>query len=1612
MPRAAHLDERSYRALCREAAIAASFRHPSLPRVHAVERTEGQAYIIMEYVPGETLASELLAGRLPEARVRGLMIHLAEALAVVHRHGWVHRDVKPANIVVGLDGRAHLLDFGLATGASEGGEDVAVGSFSYAAPEQTGMLRRPLDARADLYALGAVAFECLTGRPPFAAADPGELIRLHATQPAPDLAGACSAEMAAVVARLLAKDPDDRYQSAWKLLFALEAQGQHRSTLEAPATTLIGRQTELDSLRRHLRRATGSAGGFVLVEGPPGCGKSSLIRELLRDEPPDLVQLFCKCTKADTTPMAPIRAALDAYCEAVLSEAGEALERLRTATLPHAAHLVSLSDSLGRILDLPPSAAEPASADRFRSAVADTLIKVGALNKGLVVVVDEVQWADDSTLRLLRQLAAASAMFPVLLLVTSRDTQDTAADMARFQRLCGAEVSDRLRLQPLSCDAIAEILTEELGHLNLPEGLAAKIHQRTQGSPLAAKEFARALRDAGVLRPAWDSWELDHRELTGLELPSDVMALILRRVGLLSPRARNVLGAAAVLGSVFAIDVLTEVAETDTETVLTAIAAASQAQLVERDGPNHRFVHDRVLEAFLRGLEPDERRAMHRRASTAFSARVTKDANLIFAVARHLMDADEPSDQEATVDACLRAGTLALQNAAETEAYELLTAALGYRRRTGQIPSVEHLFALGQACVRTARVDEALAHLRAALGRTENPRQRAGLRDLLADAHLIDHRTSEANRECHLAFAELHASYPALQPLQVLYGLWLAVLCATIIATGRGLGTAKGHAAGRHLLLARLYRQTARIQYFESKTYELALSSLFGLYSALRIDSRAETVLGLGGLGVAFGFMGWRRLAERILAVGHARAGGQATHQATIAAHACWTHDLAGEGRPLLERFQTTLDRYEQQLDSWVWGNLHGAYCLNLISRGLVEPCHARALRGLRREEKAGAHGLSGRAMTFAEVYAGASLAMLARHSEAFAHLETARIAVEADADDVFTANIYLGGKLLYLMEQGETGAAIDEVCDAHEALGLPARATAIYLRYFWAFQGWARLHQLRWGPKRDGPLRHEQLRSALATLRREANVPALRCHLEVLEAALAAHEDRGPAALRHVKRAEDLAMKVGNPLVRFEAAWIRGLLRHAAGDMAGARDEVVVAHALATRHSWVRRAGQVVRYFHLESTKGSRSRDSSSRTPEAVRVGRQLDALLQMSLAAAEELAPRRRAQIVLDEIVRLLAAERGLLFLVGEQDPDTLELFVGRDALGVDINDASTSSQTVVRRAQRQRRAVVLSGTDRGELLEVDSFVAHGLRSVMAAPVTLRDRVLGVVYVDSRLVRGIFNHEDLQVFQALANHLAVALETSRVAEEIRHARDRALEASEAKSHFLATMSHELRTPINVIKGYTELVREDLDPDEQIDLIQDLDRVLEASGQLLHLVSGVLEVTELETDRLQPEFLPIELPALARDLELQVLHDVERSGNQLEVCCADDLPLLISDRARLARMLEALLVNAAKFTQNGAIKLEIWGSEDGHQTHFAVSDTGIGIAPEEQDRVFDAFYQVDMSTTRRHGGVGIGLELCQRVAEFLGGSIQLESEVGAGSRFEIVLPTRPEQAS
>jgi len=266
----------------------------------------------------------------------------------------------------------------------------------------------------------------------------------------------------------------------------------------------------------------------------------------------------------------------------------------------------------------------------------------------------------------------------------------------------------------------------------------------------------------------------------------------------------------------------------------------------------------------------------------------------------------------------------------------------------------------------------------------------------------------------------------------------------------------------------------------------------------------------------------------------------------------------------------------------------------------------------------------------------------------------------------------------------------------------------------------------------------------------------------------------------------------------------------------------------------------------------------------------------------------------------------------------------------------------------------------------------------------------------------------------QPLTHAFAMEITRRREAEKIAHNAQidkmRAEAANEAKSRFLANVSHELRTPLNAIIGYSEMLEEDARDEGDKVASADANRIQVAAKHLLHLINEILDLSKIEAGKMDIYYEPFDVFQVIEDISNTIQPAMRKNRNQLSIDCDDKIGFMICDMIKLRQMLFNLLSNAAKFTSDGKIDLKVQREDvDGHDwLVFKVCDTGIGIEPAKQQKLFDAFVQADNSTTRKYGGSGLGLAISRKFCEMLGGQLVLESSPGAGSTFTVRLPAEP----
>jgi predicted ATPase/signal transduction histidine kinase len=774
---------REVERLEREYRMAAGVTSPAVVKPLAFERYEGRPALVFEDFGGTSL-DRLMSGRMALGRFLDLAIAVTAALAEVHRRGIIHKDIKPANLIVNEATReVKVAGFGIASRLPREHQTprnpaLVEGTLAYMSPEQTGRMNRPMDQRTDLYSLGVTFYEMLTGTLPFAPRDPFEWVHCHiARVPAApaDVVPGIPAVVSAIVTKLLAKTAEDRYQSARGLkhdletcLHAWESAGyidpfplgdRDASDHLLIPQKLYGRQPELAVLHEALGRVTATGTTeLVFVSGPSGVGKSTLVRELpaaVVGRP--VLFLAGKCDPYKRK--SPYAAIVQAFRELILDlltegDAQVALwrQRLQQALGSNGQLIVNLIPQLELVIGPQAPVATLSLADaqaRFFRVFERFIAAFAVKDRPLVLFLDDLQWSDAGSLALIELISGGGG--PLLVVGAYRDqevgpTHPLAQTTDRLRRARARLVE--LSLGPLAPEHIQDLLGEAL-HWAPEEArpVAALVAQKTGGNAFFAIQFLSMLYEEGLLEfdEASEAWRCDLAKLTAQGFTDNIADLMATRVSRLPSSARELLLLAAYAGNVTDVGLLASLRQQTEEGVHEALMEAVREGLLERQESSYRFAHDRIRQAAYLLVPEPARAALHLRIGRELLRRVPPE-RLPEAVFEVVSQLDRAGLEITDARERLRAAELNLLAARKASASNARAAALEYLRagegflgsERRQHPEVAVPLALERAdCeLLEGKLAEAERGLSLLLDEETTPAERAGIYRRLQWVHL------------------------------------------------------------------------------------------------------------------------------------------------------------------------------------------------------------------------------------------------------------------------------------------------------------------------------------------------------------------------------------------------------------------------------------------------------------------------------------------------------------------------------------------------------------------------------------------------------------------------------------------------------------------------------------------------------------------------------------------------------------------------------------------------------------------------------------------------------------------------------------------------------------
>ncbi|MFP2909541.1 AAA family ATPase [Pyxidicoccus sp. 3LFB2] len=1625
---------------------------PAAVRTLSLESSGARFALVFEDTGGSFL-DELLGGPMELGRALDLAVGIAEALADLHGHGVIHKDVCPENLVVEPGtGHVRLTDFAL---ASHGGSERSsllpmprqvVGSLPYLSPEQTGRMDRLLDARTDLYSAGVVLYRVFTGQLPFHAEDPLGWIHSHlARTPRPlvELQPQLPAVVSDLVLRLLAKAPEDRYPTAQALRidllncrqqwtanqriepFALGT-GDAPGQLRTPQLLQL-REAELAQLRSAFERvATTKLPEWVLVVGEAGVGKSSLVTQL-RSTVLDQGGLFLtgKFDQQQEAPYAafarafqplflhlaseeePVRARWRERLDAALGTSGQLIADL----IPE---LLLLTGPLPEAAPLPPVEAQGRFLQVFRQ-----LLEVLTAEHPVTLFLDDLHWADEASLRLIQHLVSHPAPHPLLVLGACRNRDRAPSDPLAFtlgQLTKGQTRVTELTLLPLSRKDCAQLIGDTLGaDPQTLAPLAALVCDKTHGNPFFTLQLLFALHRAGLV--TFDRgrgvWRWSAHRIRALELSEDVLELMLDKLRRLPAVTQEALRLAACLGATVELEPLIVTSGLSEEALRTALDLAVREGLLLHRDSSYRFSHDRVQQAAYALLAPEERAATHLRIGRKLLAHTPPQVlpERVFTLVGQLNQGTWLMDALDERIATARLDLLAARRAKAASAYGAAIRYLqaGLALLAPEPWTVDHDLAQSlyleeaesELCAGNLDMAEHLLGLLLVHART--PAERAGAYRAQIDLHTTRGALGPAidsASACLRQYGIELSPHPTLEQLEEADRSVEQLLGEQPIEALLGLAPMRDADMEAAMSVLAAFLPTA--YFYNPQLHHLVACQMMLL--TLRHGLTSASTVGL----TAYGFE---------LVITHKQYA-RAASFARVALALVERHGfIADESKVCLLAGVTLLPWVEPARSLYVFierGLRAGrrAGDVFFVGLGLFHRCLLALTAGERLEE------VDRAARAAAEFTRGVGTEPLLICAEIVQHfiqalrgrspalplerLEEAAFAERVSRNPPFVSFWYRFHRLELHLVLGNRAAALAEARQLSGLIvaqrGQYAEAHAVFMvALALAAHGEEAPAEEQAGLRAELDAHHAFLRNLAAFC--PANFLAFEA---LVTAEVARQQGRTEEAGESYERALQAARASGYVQYAALAAELAARFYRSRGLRTIA--EAYLQEAWSAWQEW----GAETKLRQLEQLHPRLEERLSRVLPHRLYAEpAQLDAraMVHASQVLSQEIVLPRLLEKLLRSALEQAGAERGFLMTLEEGRPlvrvaaQLMESGIQVTVFGEPAAPGGRLPGSLLTHVQRMRQPVLLDDASQPNPFASDPYFASlGVHSVLCIPLVRQADLAGMLYLENNQLAGAFTSERILTLEVLAAQAAISLENARLYQA-------AQEAVRVRDDFLAIASHELKTPITAMKLQVQSIRramgtraQEAHPEDRlVPLLKTFERHV---SRLAYLADEMHEVSRLKAGALALALEELDLSGLVR-AQVDALAD-----RLTAAACPVELDFGATvvgrwDRLRLGRLVTSLLLNAMKFGAGQPITVRT--RVTGGFARLEVQDRGAGVDRADQARIFERFEQA--VPAHHYGGLGLGLYLARQTVLAHGGTISVESALGAGATFVVDLP-------
>lgn len=1378
----------------RESTLAARFNHENLLKIYDFGLFENIPYVCMELIEGGTLTDLMKSKVLSSDEILKMALELASALNVVHRFRIIHRDIKPDNILVTAHQQMKLIDFGLAGETEDSDLAIAkqenVGTFDYSAPEQIGFSQNAVDERSDLFSLGVVLYQAATQKLPYQASSLTELFeafKANRVQPLREINPNLSPALSMIIEKMIQLRPAKRYQTAQGLVDDLlqvsdfdVALGKGESVtlgfkdgIFARKIELAGREAETALLKKMLQSSLSGRCCGALIEGEPGVGKSRLSREVIIEAKAlKKIVLEVKCSfQEKRTDYAALRKIFDSLLSQMrhesedskivftsFSEAAKGLEQVVLKINPEFHEFFSETSKQDQEFDF----------DSFAHGLGSFFSRLSKNLSGLVLFVDDLQWVDDISAKLLKVIFDSARENPLFFLSTGRSDPQSKADIdLLWQTLVFPSVIREL-IQPLSPEAIVKIIKNFLGNYSLQENLQKKLISFSNGNPLLLIENLNRLAGSGYLILEDSCWRVKDENFSNLGLSDNIFELILSRFKSLPAETFSLLQKHALYGSLVTAKALAALTDIDTEKLAATLDQCVKTDILERpDEGLYVFPHDRVKEAVLSTIPDQVKSEIYTHfARKAYEKLDLQNSSQISDLIRFVLNTDMKADPAFSAKCLVIAARDSNKNMAFSQTcffletgFELISS-----DRVENSIKTAYLREFAAASTELGKTDFAVSLLERIVELTDSEVEIATAKYLKMMAETHAGYSVKAWRT-GLEFLSDHGlQSPSAKPLKVfeILGLLSSFFLSGFKFARSTENEFKNKDSNLDVIICRALDRTIINGVFLGQPKPVIARLVLLLHKhATRVGPSVELLKSKGMMINLFSSIGIRRLVEKEISRNLTVAKLLKTKSAwgNVEVYRALGMEALGDvvkGESLLAQ---SITDYGWNLMAGEYGNAWIWLCSNTSARGHSQKTLDYLSRFTPRTEAIKRTGprLINRFLQKTQHLVLGNKQEVERLSQ-----EIEQLIPQIEDEFMMVRAQYVGLKVYSAYESVGLDQKTDFVIDELFKFRYDNNVSAIY----YIVCGLYRLRQIQTATVPEQRIGYiQKFQSELKWIKKNIRYAAVRPMVMALDIADLRIQGKTKEALKKMAAAEAVAERIDSQFAKYILLQEKARICRDLGQTNESIELAKAAYGFAEQNRWVNRMELTKREFKLEGL----SKENEALNDSKVYDKQLVDTLLKISLTASLEMNPQRQVKNSLDAIIKVMNAERAYVFLRDEKT-GTLEFSGGRDNNQNEMTAPVGYSSTVVKKVFEEKTPLVLIGNDQMEALGSKSAVIHGLRSILAAPLLLNGEIRGVLYVDSSIGKCRFSNKDLDILNAIAGQIAISFEILRLhGEEVR---------------------------------------------------------------------------------------------------------------------------------------------------------------------------------------------------------------------------------------------------